>query len=149
MWVSSAKKKQVTLNRAMGRIINQTFSYGHEVEADGQRSESRNRRNLPCLVFRTDEQDAGVAGITLDMSLQGLSFYSSKPLEPGAYLIIVRSNQETLALKGECLHCQAQPLGAYYSGFALTEVMEPKDNEDLFQAIESYDAERIAVRSKQ
>ena len=128
---SRQKKQEVLLNQKMGRLINDTFNLINSELNPNQRAESRSSRNLPCLLFLSSEAESPqcyAQGLTLDLSLRGVSVFTNEPLENTKYIILIgRNSEERLLLEAECIHSTRRELGAFCSGFTLLGVLNPID----------------------
>lgn len=142
MWSFGKKSsKALAVSQRMCRLINDSFStsqlLAEQMAAHG-RCESRSLRNLPCIIFLTSEADAPncyAMGVTLDLSLQGISLVTHERLEPVSYIVVAGSAQYRVYLMGNCLYSRSLELSAYASGFALTEVLEPHSYPAVIRAV--------------
>lgn len=131
----------LVLNQKLGRLLND-YCYA-EVGDEMQRTESRMRLGLPCLLFLLDEADdprCYASAVTSDISLHGVSLVVPEALDLVDYIFVIGPKERHIYIKSTCKRCEAGVFGTFTCGFQFHKVLSPNDYPAIVKAIAGIEA---------
>ena len=142
------KKKDdlVVLNQKLGRLLND-YCYS-DVSEEKQRSESRVRLGLPCVLFLFSEvadPKCYAVGVTSDISLHGVSLIVPDELDTVDYLLVLGPADRRIYIKASCKRCVPGDFGTFTVGIEFTKVVSANDYPSVIKAISIIEAPPAAT----
>ncbi len=136
----------IVLNQKLGRLLND-YCYS-EVGEEKQRSESRVRLGLPCVLFlfqEANQPQCYAVGVTSDISLHGVSLIVSEKLDTVDYVLVLGPKDKRIYLKVSCKRCEPSDFGTFTVGIEFTKVLSPNDYPAIVKAVSTIEAPPAAT----
>lgn len=140
------KDDLIVLNQKLGRLLND-YCYS-DVGEEKQRSESRVRLGLPCVMFlfrEAAEPKCYAIGVTSDISLHGVSLIVPDELDTVDYLLVLGPKDKRIYIKVTCKRCIPSDFGTFTVGIEFNKVLSANDYPAVVKAISIIEAPPAAT----
>ncbi len=140
----SKTNHEVDIRKAMGRLLNSTFSvqseYHELTDSEETRVERRAKRLMPAAVFLDEDSDKSIfIAFTRNLSIEGLGVISDCQIPLGDLIIVIGEPDERLVLRAECVHSKRVSFGCFESGLRIIEILRGSEYRPLLDYVASLD----------